>query len=68
MTESPNLQPVKFVHDDNWHYLIDDMVIGVNALHCACGVLIDPDCDVSSVSINEAFQAHLVAEAGPNLV
>lgn len=43
------------------HYLIDDMdlIPAVNRLHCACGVEIRPDCDMSSVSICDAFEAHL---------
>lgn len=48
------------------HYLIDrmDETPAVNELWCHCGARIMPDCDISSASIAEEYERHLIVDGG----
>lgn len=66
MSESPRFTPRDPIPLEfrQAHSLIDRMyeIPAVNELWCTCGARILPDCDMSSISISNEFERHLIGE------
>jgi hypothetical protein len=46
------------------HHIIDKGLGPSGGLFCSCGTELHPDCDVSSVSIGQAWEQHLEVAHG----
>lgn len=62
MIETPHFVLTQEFREE--HHLIDrmDETPAVNELRCSCGARLLPDCDISSRSVSDEFERHLVED------